>query len=82
VYRIVTDAQTSEQISALPDEALEEFARVLAVLELVPWNGHPMHENNPDGPVRTMPLGRIGMIAYLILEDQQRVDLVKILWAG
>lgn len=80
MYRIVTDPRTGEQISALPDEALAELAGVLTVLELVPWNDDPMHARNPDGPVRTMPLARIGMVTYLILEDQLRVDIVNVLW--
>ena len=80
MYRIVTDAATSEQIAALPDHALAEFTGVLGVLELVPWNGRALHSDNPDGPVRVWSFGGVGMVVYLILEDQLRIDLVKVVW--
>lgn len=80
MYRIVTDAQTSEQIAALPDHALAEFTGVLGVLELVPWNGRALHSDKPDGPVRVWSIGEAGMVIYLILEDQHRVDLVNVVW--
>jgi hypothetical protein len=82
VYRVETDNLAIEQIAALPDEALADYAQVLAVLKLVPWNGDPLHDDNPDGAVRTLPLGRAGMVTYLILEDQCRVDVLNILGVG
>ena len=32
--------------------------------------------------MRQLPFGRLGMITYLILDDQQRVDLLIVTWAG
>jgi hypothetical protein len=32
--------------------------------------------------LRRVLFGNHGMITYLILEDQQRVDVLKVLWAG
>lgn len=52
------------------------------MLELVPWNGAPLHDDNPDGAVRTLHFGRAGMVTYLILDDQRRVDVLNIVWMG
>jgi hypothetical protein len=53
----------------------------MAMLELTPWEGTPLN-NNPDGTVRTLPFGTAGLITYLILDDQQRVDVLDVLWAA
>jgi hypothetical protein len=45
-------------------------------------NGDPLHEDNPDGAVRTLPFGRAGMVTYLILNDQRRVDVLNVVRAG
>jgi hypothetical protein len=42
----------------------------------------PINVGNPRGPVRHLPFGQFGMITYLILEDQRRVDLLIVTWAG
>lgn len=61
MYRIVTDPAVVDQIAGLPFEALDAYAQVLAVLELVPWSGHPINKRNPEGNVRVLPcFGRIG----------------------
>jgi hypothetical protein len=54
------------------------------LLELNPWAGGPVNPANCDGPVRTMSFGpsHEGVAAYLILEEQRRVDLVQIAWLG
>ena len=82
MYRIETDSAAAEQIAALPDEALVAYTQVLGVLDLVPWNGDPLHDHNPEGAVRTLPLGRAGLVTYLVLEDQRRVDVLNIIWVG
>lgn len=71
MYRVETYPDAMEQIAALPDAALAFYAQALGVLELVPWNGAPLHDDNPDGAVRTLPFGSAGMIVYLVLEDQR-----------
>ena len=81
-YSLDVDPLAERQIAALPQTALTTLAHALAVLELVPWNGLPVNNANPDGPVRQLPFGDLGMITYLILDDQQRVDLLIVTWAG
>jgi len=82
MYRIVPDPLVSEQVAALPTEALHDLAEVLSVLALTPWNGAPQHAANPDGPVRRWPfgVGQAGQVVYLILEDQQEVHLLLVQW--
>ena len=65
---------------ALPTYALTSLADAMAMLELTPWNGAPLHKDNPDGAVRTLPFGLSGMITYLILDDLQRVDVLNVVW--
>ncbi len=52
------------------------------MLEVVPWNGLPLNQDNPDGAVRQLPFGTEGVITYLILDDQRRVDVLIVTWAG
>ena len=40
------------QVAAWPADALDAYAEVLEVLQLTPWNGRPLNENNPEGAVR------------------------------
>lgn len=65
---------------ALPAYALISLADAMAMLELTPWDGAPLHKDNPDGAVRTLPFGGSGMITYLIVDDLQRVDVLNVVW--
>lgn len=84
MYRIRTDRPAREQIAALPDDALLHYAPVLSVLELVPWHGHPHHNDNPKGALRQRPFGpdNQGIVIYLILEPQLYVDVLEVMWVG
>lgn len=81
-YPLGIDPLAEEQIAALPPPVLTPLAEAFAVLEVVPWNGLPLNKDNPDGAVRQLPFGGFGMITYLILDDQRRVDLLIVTWAG
>ena len=52
------------------------------MLKLIPWNGEPINKHNPTGAVRTLPFGAVGIVTYLILEDQRRVDVITVVWVG
>lgn len=82
MYRIVTGGVVADQLAELPSAALAGYAQALAVLELVPWNGDPINADNPEGNVRVLPFGDAGMVIYLILEDQQRVDVLELIWGS
>ena len=73
-----------EQIDALPTAALVGYAEALGVMKLVPWNGAPINKANPGGEVRQLVFGPRGhgLVTYLILEDQCRVDVLEVQWAG
>jgi len=82
LYRIRTYPDAAEQIEALSYDALTLYTQVRAVLELVPWNGSPYAEDKPDGNMRQFffgPSGQ-GFVIYLILEDQQLVDVLRVVW--
>lgn len=79
MYRIVTYDEADEQIAGLSIEGLLAYAQLLDVLQLTPWNGPSINSNNPDGAVRQWAFGR-GMVTYLILDDEQRVDVIDVLW--
>ncbi|MBF6239936.1 hypothetical protein IU474_23075 [Nocardia otitidiscaviarum] len=82
MYRIVSDPAIAEQVAALPDEALLDFAEVLSALEVSPWSGEPQHEGNPDGAVRRWAFGRgmAGHVVYLIIDRE--VHLLMVQWLG
>jgi hypothetical protein len=84
LYRIRTYDEVLEQVAALPEAALVSYAEALGVMELAPWNGEPAHEDNPKGALRQLVFGAtgMGMVTYLILEDQRLVDVVLVTWLG
>jgi len=84
VYQVTTDSQSGPQIEALPATALSAFAEARVVLEVAPWSGEPLIASRPESGLRTItfgPSGR-GMITFLILDDQRRVDILDVLWVG
>jgi hypothetical protein len=39
-------------------------------------------ERNPDSGVRNLPFGVAGMITYLVVEHERRVDILLVTWTG
>lgn len=81
-YTIDVDPEAREQIGALPSVVLTALAEAMTVLTLTPWNGDPINKENPDGAVRVLLFNPRGMITYLIVEDQRRVDVLQVTWAS
>lgn len=83
-YDIEVYPEARVQIRALPGKGPTALAEAMAMLELTPWNGAPYNETNPDGAMRQLVFGPngAGMVTYLILEDQRRVDVITVLWLG
>jgi hypothetical protein len=82
-YSIEIDEAAQATFAVLPRAALRSLAEAFTVLELEPWSGSAVNPQlNPDGPVRNLPFGVAGMLTYLILEDQQRVDVLLVTWAA
>lgn len=84
MYRVIPDAETIDQVAALPVAALESYAQVLSALAVAPWNGPSQHRANPDAAVRRWSFGPdgAGQVVYLILEDQREVHLLLVQWLG
>ncbi|MEJ7630766.1 MAG: hypothetical protein WKF54_14350 [Nocardioidaceae bacterium] len=82
MYRVTTDEQSQPQIDALPPDALASFAEARAVLEVAPWGGDSLNDDNPDAPVRSLAFGSThqGLVTYLIVERRRRVDVLDVLW--
>ncbi len=84
MYEVGADDQSQPEIDALPKLALPLFAEARVAIEVAPWNGDAINPAFPDAPVRTLVFGAQsqGLVTYLILEDQRRVDILKVLWIG
>ena len=83
MYLVETDGQAKPQVDALPAEALAPFAELRVVLETSPWTGRSINvRSNPDAAVRVLSFGSFGQVVYLILEEQRRVDILMVQWAG
>ena len=84
MYEVGADDQSHAEIDALPEMALPLFVEARIAIEVAPWNGDAINAAFPEAPVRTLVFGAQsqGLITYLILEDQRRVDILKVLWIG
>lgn len=84
MYRL-NDDDIAEQIRDLPADSLLALAEVRATLEVAPWSGNPARADNPDAAIRFMTFGTStgsGVVYYLVLEEQRRVDLSHLIWLG
>ena len=78
MYTLDTRGPVQEQIRALPPEAIQGFARLREELETRPWDGDPYLIDKLESPMRTRTFGAGGLATNLILEDQQRLDLLLV----
>ena len=77
-YTVLLDPLAESQVASLPHDERAAFDETLAVLQGTPWNGRPFHRSSSEIPVRTTPLGKAGMITYMILEQRLRVDVLLV----
>jgi hypothetical protein len=84
VYSVESEQLALEQIAALPAEALPFYAELMAMLETAPWSGEAYNRQRPDANMRTHAFGQHdqGLAIYLILDDQRRVIVLRVLWIG
>lgn len=84
MYSVESEEQALEQVAALPAEALPYYAELMMVLETAPWSGEAYDRQRPDANMRTHVFGKHdqGLVIYLILDDQRRVVVLRVLWAG
>ena len=84
MYELETDPEAVGDLQGLPASALVPYAEALALLEVTPWSGEAYNRQRPDGNMRVVPFGpsREGLVVYLILEDQRRVAVLRVMWLG
>ena len=81
MYRLDIDPIAAEQIRALPAKALVALSEAFDVLQLVPERGQPIDPANPTGGVFQLVYGEgRGLVTYLLLADQERVDVLLVTW--
>ena len=76
--------EVTASVAALPLSVLPSLNEVFDLLKLVPWNGPPYNEDNPDGAMRHWVFGPggVGDVIYVILENTRQVEVVRIVWLG
>ena len=84
MYPVEPYPEAEAAIAALAEAARNGYDDAVKVMQLVPWNGQPYVASKPDGSMRQLIFGPggAGPVTYLILEDQQRVDVLQVDWAG
>lgn len=83
MYAVDTDAEVNEQVAALPAQALPLYAELMAMLAVSPWSGEIYNQERPHtANMRTHPFGpnAEGFIIYLILEQERRVSVLRVVW--
>ena len=83
MYSVESEQHALEQVAALSAQALPFYAGLMTVLETAPWGGEAYDRQQPDANMRTHVFGQHdrGMAVYLILDDQRRVVVLRVLWA-
>lgn len=75
------DPAARTQIRELPPAGTAALGEAFEVLSLVPERGEPINADNPDGGVYQLTFsGGRGLITYLLLADQNRVDVLIVTW--
>ncbi|WP_196450262.1 hypothetical protein [Planomonospora sp. ID82291] len=76
------EENASLEIAALPKEGALSFGSLVDLLEIHPWSGDSYNRKRPDANMRAHPFGdhREGLAVYLIIEDQLRVVILRVLW--
>jgi len=76
-YQLDIDPLARAQIRALPTDAHGALYDAFEVLALVPERGEPLNADNPEGGLYQLVFGGgPGLITYLLLADQRRVDVL------
>jgi len=76
-YQLDIDPLARAQIRALPTAAHGALYDAFEVLALVPERGEPLNADNPEGGLYQLVFGGgPGLITYLLLADQRRVDVL------
>jgi hypothetical protein len=82
-YTLDIDPAARAQIQALPPAGVAALAEAFEVLSPVPERGEPINAANPEGGVYQLTFGGgCGLITYLLLTAQNRVDVLVVTWVS
>lgn len=81
MYDVSVDEYTQHQLDSLPPDARSAWNELRETLALVPGNGMPLNPAVTRG-VLTWQFGARseGLAYYLVLEHDQKVVVLEILW--
>ena len=82
MYRVIVQDEAKPAVAALPVASLDSLAEAVDPLELDPWSGRPCRDDNPDGNIRMLPFGLAGLVTYMILDRDQEVHIIEVIWLG
>lgn len=82
-YTIVLTGQAEEQVTTLPHDGLIAYMGAHVAIAVDPLAGMPAG-NDDDGRMRTLTFGPDGqgIAVYLVMERDERVWVLKVLWVG
>ncbi len=80
-YEVRVHPEAQDQVDALPRSGALAFQELITFLQVTPWSGNPANREHPERPMRTASFGDgAGLATYLVLEQQQLVDVVRVQW--
>jgi hypothetical protein len=83
MYAVEWEQHALDQLQALPSGAFPFYAELVTTLQVAPWSGDPYDRQRPDTNMRTHTFGANGegLVIYLVLDDQRRVVVLRMLWS-
>ena len=81
MYRVNLLDEARDAIAGIPPNALKALAELMNLLAIQPYAGRLY--GAPGSDLRTIAVadGRV-LAVWLVLEDQQRVEILRLLWLG
>ncbi|MCA1675585.1 MAG: hypothetical protein LC799_26535 [Actinobacteria bacterium] len=80
MYEVHVHDEAQATVDVLPADAVAGYFEVLDLLSMDPWRGDPYRRDNPDGNIRTLPFAGSGFVTCMILDREQEVHLIEVLW--
>lgn len=90
MYRVEFSSEAAEQVAALPPPARARYDELVSLLEVAPWSVPSHDREQPDANMRAWTFGtgpnaatgHRGIAFCLILDDQRRVVVLRVIWIG
>lgn len=81
MYRVTLVDEARAVVAVLPDDALKALTDLLSLLSIEPYTGRLYA--GPGTDLRTLATADGRLLAiWLVLDDQQRVEILRLLWLG